>query len=263
MAEAVLRWEHLRKTFTDGRTVRALEDVSGAVAPGEILGIVGESGCGKSTLARVLTRLTDADSGAVTLMGRDITRLRGRALRACYRDMQMVFQDAVGSFDPRRTVGSGIGEMLETFTDLTGRARQREVDRLLEQVGLQSRHGRQRPGDLSGGECQRAAIARAIAAGPRVLICDEATSALDVSMQAQVVELIERLSRELGMAVLLISHDLALVDSLCQRLMVLYEGRVVEEGPARAVIAHPREAYTRQLRSSVFSVEEGIAGEEP
>ena len=256
MAEMVLAWKHLRKTFTDGRTVRALEDVSGGVSAGEILGIVGESGCGKSTLARVLTRLTDADSGEIFLLGREISRLRGRALRACYAQMQMVFQDAAGSFDPRRSVGSGIGEMLETFTDLTGRERQREVDRLLEQVGLQSQHGRRLPGDLSGGECQRAAIARAIAAGPRVLICDEATSALDVSMQAQVVELIHRLSRELGMAVLLISHDLALVNSLCQRLMVLYEGRVVEEGSAREVIAHPREAYTRQLRASVFSVED-------
>lgn len=257
MAETVLRWAHLKKTFTDGRMVQALEDVSGEIRAGEILGVVGESGCGKSTLARVLTRLTDLDSGEIWLMGREISRLRGRALRPCYGQMQMVFQDVSGSFDPRRPVGQGIEEMLENFTALKPRQRRQEAERLLETVGLPPAYGRRLPGQLSGGECQRAAIARAIAAGPRLLICDEATSALDVSMQAQVVELIARLSRERNMAVLFISHDLALVDSLCQRVMVLYAGRVVEEGNARQVIRAPREEYTRRLRAAVFSVAEG------
>lgn len=217
------------------------------MATGEILGIVGESGCGKSTLARVLTGLVPPDKGSVRLMGQEIRHLHGGALRRCYRALQMVFQDAVGSFDPRRPVGQGIEEVLENFTELTHRQRRQETDRLLEIVGLSPEDGRRLPSALSGGECQRAAIARAIAAEPRVLICDEATSALDVSMQAQVVDLIQRLARERSMGVLFITHNLALVSSLCQRVMVLYAGHVVEEGVTRQVIDHPRSEYTKQL----------------
>ena len=247
MDECVLRWEGLRKTFTDGRTVRALENVSGELRAGEILGVVGESGCGKSTLARLLTGLISPDAGEIYLLGQEISRLKGRRLRSCYGAMQMVFQDAYGSFDPRLPVEQSVIEMLRNFTSMNGRQRQEEAVRLLETVGLTAQHGKRRPGQLSGGECQRAAIARAIAAGPRALICDEATSALDVSVQAQVVELLARLAHQRQMGVLFISHDLALVSSLCQRIMVLWSGRVVEEGTTRSVIQHPTSEYTRCL----------------
>ncbi len=255
MAEPVLIMEHLCKAFADGRAVQALEDVSGQVAAGEILGVVGESGSGKSTLARVVMRLLEPDSGTLRLCGREITRLRGAALRRCYGRMQMVFQDVAGSFDPRLPVGRSIAELLENFTDLDRRGRTAEVARLLEQAGLTAAHAAALPSQLSGGECQRAAIARALAVKPRLLVCDEATSALDVSMQAQIVELIHRLAREMSMAVLFISHDLALVDSLCDRVMVLHRGRVVEAGAARAVIQNPQDPYTRQLRASVLSAD--------
>ena len=249
MGECVLCWEHLQKTFTDGIAVQALQDVSGTLRAGEIVGVVGESGCGKSTLARALARLTDVDGGKIWLMGREISCLRGRALRRCYASIQMVFQDAVSSFDPRLPVGLGIDEALENFTSLPPGQRLQERDRLLETVGLQAHHGTHLPGELSGGECQRAAIARALAARPGVLICDEATSALDVSMQAQVVELLYRLAGERQMGVLFISHDLALVNSLCTRVVVMYGGQVVEEGDTRAVLGHPQAVYTRQLLS--------------
>ena len=254
MSDVILRAEHLRKYFPDGHAVQALDDFSGEIRAGEILGVVGESGSGKSTLARAVTRLTDVDAGHIWLCGREITRLRGGALRACYRQMQMVFQDAAGSFDPRLPIGRSIAESLENFSELSRQGRAEEVARLLESVGLEAGLAGRLPARLSGGECQRAAIAKAIAVKPRLLICDEATSALDVSMQAQIVELIARLARELNLAVLFISHDLALVDSLCSRVMVMYRGRVIEEGPAREVIRSPREAYTRQLRASVFPV---------
>ncbi len=255
MDDVILKLVRLRKAFTDGRAVQALESFSGEVRAGEILGVVGESGSGKSTLARLVMRLIDADEGEIWLCGREIGRLRGAALRRCYGQMQMVFQDAAGSFDPRLPVGRSIAELLENFTDLRRRERAAEVGRLLEQAGLTADHGRRLPGELSGGECQRAAIARALAVRPRLLLCDEATSALDVSMQAQIVELLHRLARELSMAVLFISHDLALVDSLCDRVAVLYRGRVVEEGPARAVIGSPQHPYTQRLRASVLTPE--------
>lgn len=168
--------------------------------------------------------------------------------------MQMVFQDAPGSFDPRLPIGKSIEEVLENHTPLNRKGRIAEVERLLRSVGLEPEYRKRLPSQLSGGECQRAAIAKAIAVQPKLLIFDEATSALDVSMQAQVVELIDRLVRQMDLAVLFISHDLALVDSLCDRVMVMYHGRVVEAGAVEEVIHHPQQEYTRQLRASVFPV---------
>ena len=258
-AEIILEVKHLQKVFSDSYEVRALDDVSAFLRAGEILGVVGESGSGKSTLARAVTRLIEVDAGEIWLCGQELGRLRGRALRRCYEQMQMVFQNATASFDPRMTVGKSIGELLENFFDGDRQARETEVRRLLRMVGLKEEYAERLPGQISGGECQRAAIARAIAVKPRLLICDEVTSALDVSVQAQVVELIQRLAGDMNMAVLFISHDLALVSSLCDRVMVMYRGRVVETGEAHSVITCPQDEYTKRLKASVFSVE--VSGE--
>ncbi|MDD3221622.1 MAG: ABC transporter ATP-binding protein [Clostridia bacterium] len=255
MTQTILKVNHLKKEFNDSYRVKALDDVSLEVKEGEILGVVGESGSGKSTLAKVITRLQNADAGDVFLCGENITRLKGNTLRKCYRQMGMVFQDASGSFDQRLSIGKSIDEVLENFTDMNEKERTEETERLLEAVGLKKDYRKRRPSQLSGGECQRAAIARAISVKPKLLICDEATSALDVSMQAQIVELIKRLAEEMNMAVLFISHDLALVSSLCDRVAVMYHGSVVEQGEAYEVISSPKNEYTKQLRASAFCIE--------
>lgn len=255
MEGEVLAAENLTKTFTDAYTVKALDHVSFTIREGEILGVVGESGSGKSTLARAVTKLMDVDEGKIVLCADEIGELKGKALRQCYQKMQMVFQDATGSFDRWLPVGKSIEETLENFTEMNRRERKEEACGLLERVGLKAEYYGRLPSQLSGGECQRAAIARAIAVRPKLLICDEATSALDVSMQAQIVELLKKLSGEMNMAILFISHDLALVSGLCDRVMVMYRGAVVETGDAHEVITCPKEAYTKQLKTSVFLTE--------
>ena len=218
---------------------------------GETMGIVGESGCGKSTLARLICRLTEPASGSVRLLGRDITRAKGRALREVYRQVQMVFQSPGGSFDPRRTVGDGVGESLGNF-GVPRAEREARVAALLEQCGLPAEFAGRYPHELSGGQCQRAAIARALAVEPRVLICDEATSALDVTVQKQIMELLARLKAERRLSFLFICHNLALVQSFCDRVLVMEAGRVVEEGTSAQVIQSPRNPYTRALVEAVL-----------
>ena len=226
-----------------------VNQVSFRLEPGETLGIAGESGSGKSTLARLITRLRDATSGHILLCGQDITRAKGRQLQWAYRQMQMVFQSPRASFNLRKTVGQSIGESLMNQKIPPAQRRER-VGFLLEQCGLPPAWENRYPHELSGGQCQRAAIARALMVEPQVLICDEATSALDMTVQKRLLELLHRLREEKGLSLLFICHDLALVQSFCHRMLVVHGGRVVEEGTPEQVIHAPASPYTRQLVES-------------
>ena len=247
--EPVLEVQELKKVFRarHGRGgVAAVNGVSFRLYGGEILGIVGESGCGKSTLVRTACRLLEPTAGSIRLDGRDITHAKGQALRSAYRAMQMVFQFPAASFDPRRTIGDGVGESLRN-QKMPAPERAAQVERLLAQCGLKGEIARRYPHEVSGGQCQRAAIARALAAQPRILICDEATSALDVMVQQQIMALLAQLRESGGLSILFICHNLALVQSFCDRVLVMEAGRVVEEGTPDEVIRGPRTACARRL----------------
>ena len=232
--------------------VRAVDDVSLTVAAGETVGLVGESGCGKTTLGRAILRLVEPTGGTIRFAGEDITRLRGAALRERRRQFQMIFQDPFSSLNPRLTVGESIGEALDLhrLTPTREAPRQRIGD-LLAGVGLDAAHAERFPHEFSGGQRQRIGIARALAVEPRLIVCDEPVSALDVSVQAQVVNLLQDLQRDRGLAYLFISHDLAVVEHLSHRIVVMYLGRVVETGPAKDLCRTPRHPYTQALISAV------------
>ena len=250
--EKILEVKNLRKTFYKSRSLfPAVEDVSFHLMRGECLGLVGESGCGKSTTARLIAGLLEPDRGSVRLEGEEILGLKGKKKQAVYTKLQMVFQTPQDSFDPRWTLGDGIMESMRNRGMKKDRARER-MYQLLEQVELDRSFGERYPHEVSGGECQRAAIARALAVDPRLVICDEATSALDVTVQAQIVELLKRLQKERKLSLLFICHDLALVQHMCQRVLVMYQGKIIEQGTPDEVIQHPREAYTRTLVDSVL-----------
>lgn len=238
----------LTKTFPTGHSGRftALNQVSFQLLPGQTLGIVGESGSGKSTLARAVARLVDVTSGQIFLEGRDITNARGAALRPVYRQIQMVFQSPAASFDPRRTIGYSIGESLRNV-GVSREETRRRVLQLLETCGLSEAMARRYPHEVSGGQCQRAAIARALAISPRILLCDEATSSLDVTVQQQIMQLLRELRASNGLSIILICHNLALVQSFCDQVLVMHGGEVVERGHPDDLIRAPRSAYTRQL----------------
>lgn len=251
--EPILEVSGLTKIFhTEGRDdFTAVNQVSFRLFPGETLGIVGESGCGKSTLAKLLCRLIDPTEGTIRLCGQDLTKARGKELAGAYRNIQMVFQDPVSSFDPRRTLGDGIGESLRNAKASKAKTEARVRD-LLEQCGLDAEFAGRYPHEVSGGQCQRAAIARALAIQPKILICDEATSALDVTVQQQIMELLKSLRENSEMSYLFICHNLALVQSFCDRLLVMYEGKIVEEGTPDQVIFHPKSDYTKLLIDSIL-----------
>lgn len=252
MPEIVLKAEHLKKVFfSQGREFSAVDDLSFEIRRGECLAIVGESGSGKSTAARMITRLLDVTEGTIHLLGQEITGKKGRELRTVYRQMQMIFQMPAESFDPRRTLGDGIGESLRN-QGMSRRETMEKVRGLLQKCGLSAEFADRYPHEVSGGQCQRAAIARALAVKPALLICDEATSALDVTVQKQVMELLIELKQKENLALLLICHDLALVEHYCDRVLVLHEGKMVESGIPEEIICHPREAYTRKLVESVI-----------
>ena len=249
----LLEAEHLTKVFAQRgkEPFKAVDDVSFSLQAGETLGIVGESGSGKSTLAKMITRLTDITDGTLKFQGKDITKLKQSQLRDVYGNIQMVFQNPTGSFDPRRTLGDGIGESLRNRgmkkADIAIR-----VKELLEQCGLEEELAKRYPHEVSGGQCQRAAIARALAVGPEILICDEATSALDVTVQKQILELLKELKEKEELSFLFICHDLALVQEFCDRVLVLYQGKVVECGTPDEIINHPKMDYTKKLVESVL-----------
>jgi oligopeptide/dipeptide ABC transporter ATP-binding protein len=230
----------------------AVDGVSLQVAEGEALGIVGESGSGKSTLTRALLRLTPATSGEVVWLGRSLRELEGDALRAVRAGMQIVFQDPFASLDPTMSVAECIAEPLRALRpDLDAAARTAAVHRALDSVGLDAGFAARHSPTLSGGQCQRVAIARAMVLRPKLLVCDEAVSALDVSIQAQILELLARIKREQGASLIFVSHNLAVVRQLCERVLVMYLGREVESGPTGQVFAAPRHPYTRMLLESV------------
>lgn len=249
----ILEVKNLTKTFPgrEKKSFTAVDHINFQLYPGEILGIVGESGCGKSTVAKLITRLMDATEGTILMDGQDITRAKGGELRPVYRKIQMVFQNPVGSFDPRRTLGDGIGESLRNAGMSKAEVHKRVME-LLEQCGLTGSFGSRYPHEVSGGQCQRAAIARALAIEPKILICDEATSALDVTVQQQIMELLHSLWEESGISCIFICHNLALVQSFCHRLLVMYDGKIVEEGTPDKVISHPTSDYTKQLIDSIL-----------
>ena len=236
--------------FSEPRYVHALDGVSLSVAPGETLAVVGESGCGKSTLARCLMRLEDPTSGRVVLGGDDITHLPRSQLRPLRRKMQIVFQDPYASLNPRWSIGSIVGDPIRLHEEVGRAERRARVAQLLETVGLGPEFMDRHPHELSGGQRQRVAIARAIAVNPAVVICDEPVSSLDVSIQAQVINLLKRLQRSLGMAYLFISHNLALVGHISDRVAVMYLGQVVELADARALRAKRLHPYSQALYSA-------------
>ena len=253
--EPILRVENLTKTFSrSGQSdLTAVNVISFDLWPGECLGIIGESGSGKTTAVNLITRLLDVTDGKIFLAGENITWKTGEALRAVYQKIQMVFQTPTDSFDPRRTLGDGIGESLRN-SGMTRRETNLEVAHLLERCGLPAGFAGRYPHEVSGGQCQRAAIARALAVKPKVLICDEATSALDVTVQKEILELLNELRCEQGTAlsILFICHDISLVQQFCDRVLVMYHGDIVEQGSPDEVICHPQDEYTKRLIDSVL-----------
>jgi peptide/nickel transport system ATP-binding protein len=241
--------------FAQPKTITAVDGVSFALRPGEVLGIVGESGCGKTTLARMLLGLVEPTAGEASIEGRPVHALAGRE-RA--RLIQPVFQDPYSSLNPRRRVRDIVALPLIAQRSFTAREIARKVAAMLERVGLALELSERLPAQLSGGQRQRVAIARALVAEPKIVICDEPTSALDVSVQAQILNLLADLRRDLGLSYVLISHNLAVVEHLASRVAVMYLGRVVEEAPVDPLFAAPRHPYTRALLASVLTPEPGL-----
>jgi oligopeptide/dipeptide ABC transporter ATP-binding protein len=249
-----------RLTGNPGTLVQAANGIDLAIRRGETLGLIGESGCGKSTLGRVLLRLHEPTSGKVFFDGVEVTALDDQAMKAMRRRMQIIFQDPYASLNPRKTVRQIVGQPLKVH----GLARRAEVaDRvaaMLENVGLKAHHMSRYPHQFSGGQRQRIGIARALILNPAFIVCDEPVSALDVSIQAQIIALLDDLKRELGLTYLFISHDISVIGYVSERVAVMYLGEVVEEGPTRAVLAAPRHPYTQALLSAVPRVERAAPG---
>jgi oligopeptide transport system ATP-binding protein len=258
----LLSVQDLKVQFTVGRAgllsrrqpavLRAVDGVSFELRPGETLGLVGESGCGKSTLGRAVLQLLPAAGGRVVWLGQDLGKLPAEAMRQKRREMQIIFQDPLASLDPRMTVGQIIGEPLQTFQpELSGAERKRRVQAMMAKVGLLPQQVNRYPHEFSGGQCQRIGIARAMINDPRLIVCDEPVSALDVSIQAQIVNLLMDLQRDTGLALIFISHNLAVVRHISHRIMVLYLGRVAEIAERDQLYRNPRHPYTQALISAV------------
>ncbi|HET7363100.1 MAG TPA: dipeptide ABC transporter ATP-binding protein [Burkholderiales bacterium] len=258
MSQPLLRARRLVKHFPVrsglfGRTrgaVQAVDDISFDLHPGETLALVGESGCGKSTAGKLLLRLIEPTAGKVWYDGRDIFSLPEREVRSLRSEIQIIFQDPYGSLNPRMTVGAMLAEALHLHGLHAGRERERVIE-LLGLVGLAPEHAARYPHEFSGGQRQRIGIARALAVEPRLIVCDEPVSALDVSVQAQVINLLQDLQRQFGLAYVFIAHDLAVVKHIATRVAVMYLGKIVEMADKRALFAQPRHPYTRALLSAI------------
>jgi oligopeptide transport system ATP-binding protein len=255
----LLRAQGVFKYFpVGGQSVRAVDGVDLEIRRGETLGLVGESGCGKSTLARLITGLLPVTAGKIVVDGKEITKLRGARLRRVRRDMQMIFQDPFASLDPRMTVGDIIQEPLDNFHIADRRERDKRVQELLRLVGLNPNFNNRYPHEFSGGQRQRIGIARALAVNPSFIVCDEPVSALDVSIQAQIINLLQDLQREFRLTYLFIAHDLAVVRHLSDRIAVMYLGKVVEVADRVDIYDRPQHPYTKALLSSIPVPDPGV-----
>lgn len=253
---SILKVENLKKIYVKDKTeFVAVDDVNLKVKSGEAVGLVGESGCGKSTIAKIITRLEKSSDGDVLINNFNIKEFKSGKDKELYKQVQMIFQNPMDSFNPRMKLGNSIGEIKINF-GYDKKEVKKEVIKLLELVGLSEDYYHRYPKEVSGGECQRAAIARALLINPQLLVCDEATSALDVSIQGQIINLLSDLKEKTNIGFLFIAHDLALVQKFCDRIYVMYEGKIVEKGTRDHIINDPKHPYTKLLLSSNFSIYE-------
>ena len=267
MSEPVIRVEHLKKTFRvksglfEGKKyLKAVDDVSFSIAKGETLGIVGESGCGKSTLGRTLLKIYEPDGGSIYFNGTDITNLGYKQMHSYRRKMQMIFQDPYASLNPRFTVGEMIEEPMKVYNMYDKKTRMERVQELMQTVGLKPDHIRRYPHEFSGGQRQRIGIARTLALNPEFIVCDEPFSALDVSIQAQIINLLEKIQDEQKLSYIVIAHDLTAVRHISHNIGVMYLGHMVEIGPADQVYGNPMHPYTKALISSIPVASPNAAG---
>ena len=258
MSEALVSVKNISKTFSANKGmfgkkkfVHAVNDVSFDIMPGETFSLVGESGCGKSTTGKLIDHLITPDTGEIRFEGKDISKISDNEMRPLRSDIQMVFQDPYGSLNPRMKVQDLIGEPLLIHTNMTAGERLKKVHELLGVVGLSPSHGERYPHEFSGGQRQRIGIARALTVQPKLIIADEPVSALDVSIQAQVLNLLQNLQKEYNLTYLFISHDLSVVEMISDRIGVMYLGTIVETAPKKELYANPRHPYTRALLSAV------------
>lgn len=246
----MLELEHLRVENQAQGSYR-LDDISFAIGPGEVVGLVGESGSGKSTVGQAIVKFTSIDQGCIRWQGEPLDQVQG-----LYKQVQYIFQNPKSSFDPRQSFGQSLRDTLRYSRGIGGQEAEAYLDQALEEVGLKRDYKDKLPGQVSGGECQRVAIARALLVEPALLICDEITSALDGQRAHQIVDLLKSLQEKRGLALLFISHDIALVSRFTERLLVLYQGRLLEDGPTKDVLANPKHAYTKRLWEAAFLEED-------
>ncbi|AKL96339.1 oligopeptide/dipeptide ABC transporter, ATP-binding protein [Clostridium aceticum] len=254
--EIILQLENIHKAFSDNndKIIKAVNNVNIALGKGECIGIVGESGCGKSTLARIIAQLTAPSEGKIIYRGEDITALPKKSTKMYYKNVQMIFQDPLGTFSPRMKIGGYLIEPFVNFKIMSKNKAHQYAEGLLEKVGLSKDYMKKYPNELSGGELQRVVIARAIGLEPDIILCDECTSALDVSIQKQIIALLIALKKKTSFSSIFITHDLALAESICDKIYVMYLGEIVEVLEGQNLVREARHPYTRMLLDSVFSI---------